>query len=48
MKDTGRMLQGYYDNRRATFQQYAVVPAELVAKVLPLPPSPAVRPADVP
>ena len=35
----GRMLtalslhQGQYDNRQATFQQYAVVPAEIVAKV---------------
>jgi len=27
--------QGYFDNRRATFQQYTVVPAEIVAKIPP-------------
>ncbi len=27
------MHQGYFDDRRATFQQYTVVPAEITAKI---------------
>lgn len=34
-----RLHQGYFDNDRATFQQYALVPAEIVAKVRKAPPS---------
>nr|BAK40869.1 medium-chain dehydrogenase/reductase like protein [Phanerochaete sordida] len=29
------LFQGYFDNRRATFQQYAVVASEIVAKIPP-------------
>ena len=33
MLRTHRLHQGSYNNRHDTFQQYAVVPAEIVAKV---------------
>ncbi|KAI0692523.1 chaperonin 10-like protein [Cytidiella melzeri] len=34
VKEVGKILyQGYFTNRKATFQQYSIVPAEITAKI---------------